>query len=308
VFQGFFGPVLEDGFYFGHELVGQGAVDQAVVEAEREVADRADRDGVVDYYRGFVDRADADDRDLRLVDYGGADQATETAEVGDGECPADYFVGLELAGAGARGEVDDGALQAEDVLLVGGADDGDDEAVFESDRNADVDLVVVDDVVAVERGVEERVLAKGGDTGARDEGEVGQREAVRRLEIGFVALAHFGNLGHVDAVHGGDVRGGALRQHHVLGDLLAHGAEGLDARLGCRGQGPGAGGRGNFGGRGRRRDFGGRGYGLRRGLWDCGSLRLREIGFDVLFRDAAAGAGAFHFGEIDVVFSGELAD
>ncbi len=64
--------------------------------------------------------------------------------------PPVHFVGLELPGAGARGQVHDGALQAEHVLLVGVADHRHDQAVLQRHRDADIDLVVVDDVVAVD--------------------------------------------------------------------------------------------------------------------------------------------------------------
>src|SRR5581483_3898396 len=115
--QNFFAPVFEDLFDFRHELVGEGAVDQAMVEAQREVADGADGDGVVDDDGRLVDGADSHDRDLRLVDHRRADQAAEAAEVRDGECPTLDFVGLELARTGELGEIHDGALQAEHVLL-----------------------------------------------------------------------------------------------------------------------------------------------------------------------------------------------
>ena len=50
------------------EAPGIGAVDQPVVEAEREVAHRPDRDHVVDDDGALLDRADAENRDLRLAD------------------------------------------------------------------------------------------------------------------------------------------------------------------------------------------------------------------------------------------------
>ena len=78
-------------------------------------------------------------------------------------------------------------------------------------------------------------------------------------------------------MNGGDVGGGPLGEHHVLGDLDPHGAERLDARLGRIGGG---------------------------GRW-CG---LREVGFHVLLGDTAAGAGACHLAEIEVVLAGQFAD
>ncbi len=59
------------------ELVGDGAVDHAVVVGHRQVHHRADRDGVVDHHRALLDPADAEDRDLRLVDDRQAEQAAE---------------------------------------------------------------------------------------------------------------------------------------------------------------------------------------------------------------------------------------
>src|ERR1035438_1718198 len=44
VLQHFFGPGFEHLLYLRHELIGQGAVDEAMAEAQREMADAADGD------------------------------------------------------------------------------------------------------------------------------------------------------------------------------------------------------------------------------------------------------------------------
>jgi len=75
-------------------------------------------------------------------------------------------------------------------------------------------------------------------------------------------------------VNGGNVRRRALRQHHVLGNLDAHRAHGLDACLRLP----------------RRRLIGGgRRQGSGCGSCDrgCGRCRLRQIRFQVLFGDAS---------------------
>ena len=100
--------------------------------------------------------ADAQDRHLRLVDDGRAEQRAEAAGVGDGERAALHLVGLELLGARARGQVGDRAAQAEHVLLVGVLDHRHDQALIERHGDADVDVLLVDDVVAVDRGVDDR--------------------------------------------------------------------------------------------------------------------------------------------------------
>ena len=158
-----FGPVLEIGLEVGHELAGVGAIDDAVIEAQREALDRADGDGVLAVLVGedfgfLVQSADAEDRRLRLVDDRRAELLAEDAGVGQREGAAGDLVGSELLAAGALGDIDDGARDAEEVLLLGLLDDRDDEAPVQRDGDADVDALVVEDGVALDRGVDDRVL------------------------------------------------------------------------------------------------------------------------------------------------------
>ena len=87
--------------------------------------------------------------DCGCGDDGRAELLAEDAGVGEGEGAAGDFVGGELLVAGAVGEVDDGARDAEEVLLFGLLDDRDDEAPLERDGDADVDVLVVEDGVAL---------------------------------------------------------------------------------------------------------------------------------------------------------------
>ena len=89
-------PVLERVLHVRHELVGDRAVDEAVVVAERQVRHRPDRDRVVDDDGPLLDGADAENRDLRLVDDRHAEQRAEHAGVRDRERAAGHLVGLEL--------------------------------------------------------------------------------------------------------------------------------------------------------------------------------------------------------------------
>ncbi len=88
----------------------------------------------------------------------------------------------------------------------------------------------------------------------------------------------------------------------MLGDLDAHGAERLDAGLGRL-----SGREGRW--RGRGGDSRGGRWRRRRRRWrrgGCGRA-LRQVGFHVLFGDAAAGAGAFDAAEIDIVLARHFA-
>src|SRR4051812_16625424 len=69
----------------GHELVGNGTVDQPVIEPERQVPHRPYRNRIVDDDGALLDRAHAEDRNLRLVDDGEAELRAKTARVRDGE-------------------------------------------------------------------------------------------------------------------------------------------------------------------------------------------------------------------------------
>src|ERR1700677_2897800 len=148
-----FGPVFEVGLEVGHELASVRAVDDAVVEAKGEALDGANRDGVVAVLVGedcgfFVQAADAEDRALWLVDDGHSELLAEDAGVGERKGAAGDLIRGELLSSGTIGHVDDGAGDAEEVLLLGLLDDRHDETPIERNRDADVDVLVVADRLA----------------------------------------------------------------------------------------------------------------------------------------------------------------
>ena len=69
--------------------------------------------------------------------------------------------GLSFFDRARVGQVVDRAAQAEQVLLVGIPDHRHDQAVVERDGDPEVDVLLVDDVVAVDRGVDDRELPAG---------------------------------------------------------------------------------------------------------------------------------------------------
>src|SRR5208283_2248627 len=127
----FFAPVFQGLFHQGHELVGYGAVYQAVIVTQREVDNGTDGDGgaavFVGYHHGLLgDSADAHDGDVGLVDDGQAEDGAELAGIGNGESCAFDVGGQQFLGAGALAEIGDAALQAEEVELIGILEDRDD--------------------------------------------------------------------------------------------------------------------------------------------------------------------------------------
>ena len=96
-----------------------GAVNQTMVVAEGEVAHRPHGDHVVDDDNALVDAADGEDGHLRLIDDRQSEQRAEDAGVGDGERPALHFLGLELLGSRAVGQILNRAGELEEIQLVG---------------------------------------------------------------------------------------------------------------------------------------------------------------------------------------------
>jgi len=110
-----FAPGFEILLHQRHELVCNGAVDEAVVVAEREVNDRADGNGVgaviVGDHHGLLgNSAGPHDGGVRLVDDRQAKDSAELAGIGDGESGTFNVLGLELLGAGALAQVSNTAL------------------------------------------------------------------------------------------------------------------------------------------------------------------------------------------------------
>src|SRR6185295_11947652 len=92
------------------ELVGHRAVDHAMVEGDREVGAGTNGDSVLavrsrENLRPLLDRTDPENRYLRLIDYRRAHQRAENARVGDGERAFLNFLGRQLLGTCAGGEI-----------------------------------------------------------------------------------------------------------------------------------------------------------------------------------------------------------
>ena len=90
-------------------------------------------------------------------------RAADRAEVADRERGALQVGEREVAVADVVGELGQRAGDVGDAQLVGVAEAGHDEAALGIDRDADVDVFLVDDLVVlqVDRGVDRRVVLEG---------------------------------------------------------------------------------------------------------------------------------------------------
>src|SRR4051812_47483193 len=197
----------------GHELVGYGAVDEAVIVSQSQVNDTADGNGVSALFIGddqwlLGDSADAHDGGVGLVDDGQAEDGPELAGVGDGEGGAFDVFGFQLFSAGTFAEIGDAALQAEEVEISGVLEDGHDESPVERDGDAHVNVAVVTDVIAVDVGVDDGPLLQRNDGGAHEERHEGEADAMALLEAVFLFGAQINDAGEIHFVHAVDMGAG----------------------------------------------------------------------------------------------------
>ena len=184
-------------------------------------------------------------------------RGAERAHVRDRERAADDLVGAELLAAwraSARSRISR-AISAQ-PLAVGVADHRRDQTLeVEVDRDAEVDVAVHDERVAVDARVDVRVVVHDVAERADDERQVREREALLGLPRGLVRARGRARRARSRPDRRVDVRARRLRPHHVLGgaaadvverdDLVARrardrrgaGAAAARARRGGRGRG-----------------------------------------------------------------------
>jgi hypothetical protein len=182
-----------------------------------------DDDGPLD------DSLQVEDRDLGLVDDRRGGERSVASGIGDRERAAVDLVGAQLPRAGPSGKL--GYTRREALMgeLLRTMDHGHDQTVLaERDGDAEVDVSVARQRVAVERGVQRRVLLQCVDHTAGDERQVAEAELLPLdLERRHVRLDDRGAVGRR-----------LQRAHHVLGNRAPHARQAfaLLARGGRRGR------------------------------------------------------------------------
>ena len=97
----------------------------------------------------------------------------------------------------------------------------DDEARVAGDRDAEVHVVLVDDGIAVDLGVDGGEGLERERRRLREEGHEAELHAVLLLGLLLDAFAERHDGAHVDLVERREMRGGMLRLEEILGDALA---------------------------------------------------------------------------------------
>ncbi len=229
-----------------------------------------------DHHRGLGDLAHGQDGGLRRVDDGHEVIQVEHPQGGHGEGAAVVVLVRQAALPGLLDELCGLLRDAGEADDVGVPDHGDDQPAGDGDGGADVDIIMVDDVIAIHAGVDDGEVLQGLGAGPDDDVVVGDLDAQGLV---LVPQGHGGGHVHHHPVVGLGV--GGLAGQHIPGDGLAHPAHGLGA--GAPGQ------------------LAGDGLHRRR----CGRGLCRGAGVGQVLRgDLAVGAGAGDAGEVNALEPG----
>ena len=126
--------------------------------------------------RGFLfDRPDAEDGRLRLVDDRGTEERARGAVVRDGEGTARHLVWGELTLATLVGKESYLLCDAGEAELIGITDDGHDEvAIGKGNSHTYVDVLTLDDVIAIDRCIDAREVLECACYGLDDRGHISE--------------------------------------------------------------------------------------------------------------------------------------
>ena len=227
---------------------------------------------------------------LGRVDDRGGHQGAEHTTVGDGEVAASQLIHGQFAVAALAGQILDGLLDVGQAHVVAVAQHRGHQTTGGGDGDADVEVVVVNHVITIERRVHFRIALEGLHHRLHVEGHKAELDAVLLLEDLAVLLAQIHDGLHVDLVEGGQHGGGVFRFQQTLGNALAQTGHRYPL-VGTTTQ------RGNLGCRGCSCDR-------------CGCRRLAlglDEGFHIILGDATALAGAGQLGHVDVVLANQAA-
>src|SRR5215204_1756096 len=290
--------VFDQFFDADQEANRLGAVYDTVVIGECEVHHGTNHDLAFDDDRALLDLVHPQYRNLGHGEDGRRDQRAEDATVGYGErTTAQIFEG-QLALAGLCGQVCYALFDLREVLVVGVADDGDDEPLVRGDGHAYIVVLLEKELVPLQFGVDFRESLERPDGSLGEEAHEAESRTCPLLEGLLASLPQLHDRAHIGLVEGGEHRCGLLRLDQPLGDGLASAGDAhplLQRRPAIRRSG-------------RRWLCFAIPLGFFRLLWGRGAGLFADQTLHVVAGDASAGTAARDFGKVDFVLLGQLSD
>src|SRR5690625_4438826 len=146
------------------------AVDNAMIVAERQIHHRADHDLTADDHRAFLNLVHSKNAGLRRVQNGRGHERSVDPAIRDSEGAALHVIERQLAVARLLPEFRNPLLDPGKAHSVGIAYHRDHEALLGADSDADMRIFLVDDLFALDLGIDRRDLGKRMAAGFHEEG------------------------------------------------------------------------------------------------------------------------------------------
>ncbi len=127
-------------FHFSHELIRRRSIDDPVVERQAEVAHRPNGDRIIDDDGSFLNRADTQDCDLRLMDDRGAEQAAKSTMIRNRERSSLNLFGAQFLGPRSFCKIHDFFRQLGQSFSIGMPDHRYQQSVIERRGDTDVNI------------------------------------------------------------------------------------------------------------------------------------------------------------------------
>ena len=217
------GRVLDAVFDPQEEGDGFFAIHDAMIVAEGQIHHGADDDLSINGHGALLDAVHAEDRALRRVEDGRAQERAVDAAVGDGEDAAGEVADLEFAVFGFFRVGEDVEFEVGEGFFVAVVEDGNNEAAFGADGDADVVVVLVDDFVALDADVDAWDGFESFDDGFDEKGHEAEFDAIFGEETVLKFFAHVHDSSHVTLVESGEDGGGLLGADELVSDFAAQG-------------------------------------------------------------------------------------
>ena len=136
-----------------------------------------DHNNIVDNHRPFLDRADAKDGNLRLMNDRGAEQAAESAVVRDCECPSLDLLGIQILGPGPLSQVCHFFGELQESLSIRVSHHRHQEPIVQRCGDTNMNVFLDDDTLIAPRRVHDRHLSNSMGHSTDHEGQIGQASA-----------------------------------------------------------------------------------------------------------------------------------
>ena len=182
-----------------------------MIIAERQIHHRADDDLTADHDRTLLDLVHAQNTRLRGIEDRGRHQRAIDTTIGDGEGAALHVGHRQLPIAGLPAEIADFLFDLGDRHLVGIAHHRNHKALVGADSDADMGVLLVDQVIAIDLGIDRRDFLERMHHGLGEKAHEAQLDAMLLLEQVLVLVAQVHHRLHVHLVEGGQHGGGVLR-------------------------------------------------------------------------------------------------